>query len=532
MLFVLSPKTLNAQNLENLDLNKPVKISGAVNLEGNYSELSNNNNNNNTPEYAYSINSSVNLNILNIIDIPVSVYITNKENNLNIPDLSTFGVSPKYKWVTIHAGYQSLTFSDYSLNGVRILGGGMEINPDKKPLAAKFFIGKMDLKNSGIKLNSDTLFRNAFASQINYNKKNSNLNFVIFKAIDRKNFDTVNDFQKENLVLGLNYDVNIKKIVEVKIGVHRSNYIPDIHNQQKDNGKYFFKNKTGSYNANVYNINCSMNKNKYSLGINYNRIDPGYKSLGTYYIDDDRQNITLKGSTLLVNKITVIGTVGIENNNLHNNRLTEKLKKISSIELNSEVLKTITTSIKYSNYATNHSPTAISFNDTLNYGQTTKQFYINTNITKNNNSGNVSYNYQNVSILNESGTSVMENNNFLHGCSINFIRRFHKNNASISLSFNNSKYKHNLSKPNITNSYIISANKSFKDPEIIINLSERISYQTMGNDKSTINNLMVGIIYSIKEKHSIGLRTSFLSLSKDELKNNEFRLTISYNYVF
>lgn len=54
--------------------------------------------------------------------------LSNFENKFYQP-FNQFGISPKYKWATLHLGYRNLTYSNYTLAGHRILGAGFDLKP-------------------------------------------------------------------------------------------------------------------------------------------------------------------------------------------------------------------------------------------------------------------------------------------------------------------------------------------------------------------------------------------------------------------
>src|ERR1035437_7616153 len=43
-----------------------------------------------------------------------------------------FSLNPSFKWIHLYLGYNSMTFSNYTLNGVRFFGGGVEVTPSAK----------------------------------------------------------------------------------------------------------------------------------------------------------------------------------------------------------------------------------------------------------------------------------------------------------------------------------------------------------------------------------------------------------------
>src|SRR5690606_30555610 len=62
------------------------------------------------------------------ISFPFSMTVSEQERRYAQP-FNRYGVSPRYKWLTLHAGYRNVRFSDFTLAGVNMLGGGVEINP-------------------------------------------------------------------------------------------------------------------------------------------------------------------------------------------------------------------------------------------------------------------------------------------------------------------------------------------------------------------------------------------------------------------
>ncbi len=64
------------------------------------------------------------------ISLPFSAVLGNQGSSFRQP-FNQFGVSPTYKWATVHAGYRNVSFSPFTLAGHTFLGGGVELNPGK-----------------------------------------------------------------------------------------------------------------------------------------------------------------------------------------------------------------------------------------------------------------------------------------------------------------------------------------------------------------------------------------------------------------
>ena len=59
---------------------------------------------------------------------PFEVVVSTEETRFRQP-FNRFGISPKWKWITVHAGDFTPSLSPYTAGGVRIKGGGVELRP-------------------------------------------------------------------------------------------------------------------------------------------------------------------------------------------------------------------------------------------------------------------------------------------------------------------------------------------------------------------------------------------------------------------
>jgi len=62
------------------------------------------------------------------IELPIAIAISNKQESYAQP-FNQFGMSPRWKWITLHGGYRNVTFSNFTLAGHTFIGAGIELNP-------------------------------------------------------------------------------------------------------------------------------------------------------------------------------------------------------------------------------------------------------------------------------------------------------------------------------------------------------------------------------------------------------------------
>ncbi len=118
---------LHAQDIQKINFKKPIKFSGNVNLQFQYYHA-----NGISPrekEFSWLINGNPMLTVLGI-QVPFSFVLSNFENKFYQP-FNQFGISPYYKWIKLHLGYQNITYSHYTLAGHLMLGAGFDLTPKK-----------------------------------------------------------------------------------------------------------------------------------------------------------------------------------------------------------------------------------------------------------------------------------------------------------------------------------------------------------------------------------------------------------------
>jgi len=116
---------LFSQDLENISKQKPVTLHGNIGL--------------NIMAYAvdgiparqlpfsYILSANATVSIYGF-ELPLTFVFSDKQRSY-AQSFNELGISPKYKWITLHAGYRNVTFSNYTLAGHTFLGGGIELNP-------------------------------------------------------------------------------------------------------------------------------------------------------------------------------------------------------------------------------------------------------------------------------------------------------------------------------------------------------------------------------------------------------------------
>ncbi len=355
----------HAQELSNLKDKKPVQLSGGLSLGGFL--YNTNQSTSRLPPLGYSINANATLSIYDV-RIPFSVSINEQGSSLQTP-FSRFGLSPTYKWLTLHGGYRNFNWHPFVLQGATFLGGGIELKPGKLRVGAVYgYLNDVIQNNPNLNL-PEKFTRKALALKLGYGGQHTFLEFVALKSKDDTLSlgNSISDSLRatleaqENLSIGMSSKLSFVKnklYLSIEAGGSlltedlRSESVPLDDVPEIEDYTSIFQPKLSTH-AN-YSVEASLNWNTryFTLRPVYRRVMPGYKSHGVNYLLSDVESYTLQPSfTLFKGKVNVSGSYGIQFNNI-DNRLTQKTNRnIGFINLGINPNQNFGVFFQYSNYS-------------------------------------------------------------------------------------------------------------------------------------------------------------------------------------
>lgn len=325
-------------------------------------------------------------------NIPFSFTYSQQDKSFRQP-FNKFGMSPTYKWITLHAGYRNLTFSPYTLAGHTILGGGVELNPGK--LRTSFIYGKLNratvIDTTTRALVPFSFSRTGLAAKIGYGTKNNYFDLSFLTAKDDstsgpKEFipDSTNVLAAGNTVLGYQTRLMIKEKIFVESDGAVSLYTSDINSplllDTLDNS--FLERVKNSFDLNgtsqvftALNVGVGYTEKYYSLKINFRRVDPNFKTMGAYYFSNDLQSYTFNPTfSLPSGKLRGNVSVGIQRDNIKQQKQATNRRFIGTANIAAQFTERLGMDVNYSNFSNNQTPKTLSFADSLKIVQTTQVF--------------------------------------------------------------------------------------------------------------------------------------------------------------
>ncbi len=350
ILILLLSVSLKAQNIENIVKTKPVTTTGGLNLNMQEDIIHDSTNN------SYYLTGNLSSCFWGVFNVPVSFAYTNNNftKNMALP-FNRFSLNPSYKDFTLYAGYNSMIFSDYTMNGHDFLGGGMSYHPSHG-WNVEGFSGRL---KKAVKPDSTTTDA-GYASfgggmKIGYKSDQYSIfaNFIEIK--DKEKSVDFTGFENQCVAPENNFAASIKTEFQIKENLSFT-------------GEYAFSKMAESNDVFLYKaFECAMayNSEAGSLGLSYRRLPPNYRTLGGYYFNEDEELLTVNFSVDKIPKTNISGDAGIRHDNIENQNVTTDKNVAFSFSIDSE----ITSSLKL-NLLLNNDQSYVNLKD--NYQQLVK----------------------------------------------------------------------------------------------------------------------------------------------------------------
>ncbi|PUV24208.1 hypothetical protein [Sphingobacterium athyrii] len=384
-------RPIQGQELSNITKQKPFRFDGNLELRGMFYHASGIADRMEPVNYLISGSPTISLYGWSI---PFSFTLSKKQSSFQQP-FNQFGLSPTYKWITLHAGYRNITFSPYTLAGHTILGGGVELNPGK--LRFGLMYGRLNratvIDTASMSLVPYSFTRKGLAVKLGYG---TNANFFDLNLLHAKDDSSsiagiVNNTNRKvtpaaNSVLGYGTRFTIFKQLYIESDGAVSLLTRDINSTLsldsitdktlRKLGKMLDINGTSEWFL-AFNAGVGYQAKNYGVKVNYRRVEPGFTSMGAYYFTNDVENLTIMPNySHPSGRFRFNGSLGIEQDNVRLQKEATSKRVIGTAMLTAELTKQLGIDLNFSNFSNNQKPNTLRFADSLKIVQTTRTFGI------------------------------------------------------------------------------------------------------------------------------------------------------------
>jgi hypothetical protein len=362
MLCVCATSSGFAQDLESIGETKPISISGGVSLNQIFYHA--NGLESRRDPYTYYASGNVNFSLYGW-SVPISFSYSNQNFSYQQP-FNQYGLHPTYKWITGHFGYTSMSFSPYTLNGHIFLGAGIDAAPEGKWKFSGLygrFLKAVEPDSLSENASTPAFQRMGYGFKATYSAARGSVEVTIFHGEDDPNSisyipEEEGILPEENLVLGIAGSASITQQLIVRGEFASSAITRDLRAEGTENSHVFartkvFDNRLSSAFYNAYKTSLNYQFQSYAVGVGYERIDPGYRTHGAYYFNNDLENITANGAASLVQgKVNLAANVGTQRDNLDNTKISEMKRLVGAFNVGFAPTQKLNLSASYSSFQT------------------------------------------------------------------------------------------------------------------------------------------------------------------------------------
>lgn len=350
-----------AQNLDKIGKKDMVKVGGGLN----YSSVFYNADGipNRRQPFTWFLNGNLNVSILDF-SLPFTFNYSNNQVAYTQPfNIQSF--NPTYKWIKGYAGITSMNFSQYTLAGHVFAGGGIELNPRNFKFAAMYGRLKKAVEYDSLSVSENTMsyMRMGWGASGAFEKNGHGIKLIYFSAKDNAaslQFVPINTqiTPMENTVISVLGKTTIYKTIRMETeyalsGLTRNTSSPtDLNSPPKNKLPLIFNPNSTSQFFTAFKSSIGYSVKTFAVNLNYERIDPDYKTLGGYYFNNDIENITLAPSVgLFKGKLNISLNTGLQRNNLDNSKLNTTKRWVGSFNAGFNPTKKWNINASFSNFS-------------------------------------------------------------------------------------------------------------------------------------------------------------------------------------
>lgn len=412
---------------------RPVNVSGGLNAYAGFYKASGIADRN--QPMPLGLSGAVTVTLPGGIALPFSAVLGNQGSSFRQP-FNQYGVSPTYKWATVHAGFRNVSFSPFTLSGHTFLGGGVELNPGNLRLGAVY--GRFNKAIATSLAEPDIIpayQRMGYALKVGYGKPGNYVDLVMLRARD----DTASIGQPtsvstasvaslqpaENMVVGVTSRLLLVKHVTVEVDAAVSAYTRDVRSTEVAGegsnavvrlfGRLFTP-RLSTQLTQATQVAVGYRVQNAGIKLQYKRIDPNFQTMGAYYFQSDIESYAIAPNlTLLAGKLRLSGSYGVQYDNLVNTKNARTGRSIGSLVVSYNPATKFGLDLQLSNYGISQRAGIRPLIDTVRLAQNNLSATVNTRYTTQNEDVmqvfTLTTTYQKLSDLNASTARQTENNN-------------------------------------------------------------------------------------------------------------------------
>jgi len=549
LIFLFLGTILRAQDLSDLKNIKPVTFHGSIGAKLNFYGA------HGIPSrqdpFAYGLDANATISVYGI-SMPFSFTWYNRNQSYSHP-FNQYGLSPKYKWITAHFGYRSVSFSEFTLNGHTFLGAGVELTPGKWRIGALY--GKFNQNSDYDPYKAKEiplLTRKGWAFKVGYGTEQTFLDLSLLSIADNEKAykpspDPDLPTPQQNFAMGMHGRVTIVKNLTLEaegaISVLTDNSLAGALKNNSDKilsfaSSFININQTSHhFSAFKSNLKWKMSKSLTS-GLEYKRIDPGYQSMGAYFFNNDLENININQNVLLLNsKMNLRASLGLQHDNLNNTKKYTSRRTVGAVNMSYQISQKFGLDANYNNFTTDQKAGTMAIIDTLKLFQINRSYSVTPRfVTVNEKRSNLlMFVFNNMALDDKNKKTANQTETNTTILNLTYSLGLIPEKFTITTSLNSTKLKNNLYQ-NTMSGVTVGLTKMLASDKITISWSNSFMINKINSDKGSVFNTTFTGGFKFSQHQSINLSIYYtdnkFATGSAAPSYNEYRGDFSYVYSF
>lgn len=299
--------------------------------------------------------------------LPFTFTYSNKQFTHTNPNFrfNRLSLRPHYKKLKAYIGDFTLSFSPYSLSGFLATGAAVEYSPGKFQVQALYGRFLKAVAEDTVNRTKPSYRRMGWGVKSVYQHNKKKAGISVFHARDELYSipplkETNRELTpREGTVVTMEGEYPVSKKLIVQTEFAASVVTQDLSYQSPKttgNSNNLVKKLVGTVNATTAIYHAVKAGLHYTIrqstvGLSYERIDPGYQTLGSYYSNNDFENMTINLShALFKGKINFSANAGLQRDDLAQAKQSRMKRVVFSGNINARPGKKTNISLNYSSF--------------------------------------------------------------------------------------------------------------------------------------------------------------------------------------
>jgi hypothetical protein len=451
----------------------------------------------------------------------------------------------------LHLGHRNLTFNPYTLAGHTFLGAGVELTPKKWRFAAMY--GRLrqglEIDTATNTVRIPTFRRKGYGFKVGYGSETNFIDLMYFHAKDDSTSITTWKDPKimqelgdaaalrpaENNVFGVSSLLTLWKKLTFQADGAISLFNANIADTLGSEPKMPVAVNSSTTLKWAGKASLGYNFGDFQLRTEYERILPGYLTMGSYFFNNDMENITIAPSGVIAKgKVNFAGAIGLQRNNLDENKLETTKRFIGNGNISFNPTQVWGVNMSYNNFGIQTTPLNLPVNDSTRIRQVNQTLVITPRVViarDTSSSHNLSLNFSMNDVNDRNIITRQYGNMQATMISLNHISSFTRNASSINTGLNYNSTKMFMAN-NTQLGFTVGYSRSFFDNALNLSLSNNFNLSNVNGERDgTVLNSTATLSYALKNRHSFNLNANVIKTTSLQYENfTETMGTIGYNY--